>query len=75
MCSKGYNMLKRNVDDTRRVDEIDDTYAKKKAKKFTSIPDKKQLKDGEMCIVTVDGTRSVVFRDGDKLYKADLAEV
>jgi len=56
--------------DKRRTEELGQKT--KSLKKFSSIPDKKHLDDGQVAVVT--GTGQLVFRDGGKLYVVTAVE-
>lgn len=63
--------ISRNVGDQRRANEI--AFQIRKMRKFATMPDVKQLEDGERVIVT--GTGQLVFRDGNKRYALTYTEV
>jgi len=54
----------RNVGDKRRAKELGQNT--KSLKKFSSIPDKKHLDDGQVAVIT--GAGQLVFRDGGKVF-------
>lgn len=64
-------MLSRNADSQRRAVEVSKDL--RTLQRFDSIPDVKQLKDGESCIIRLTG--EIVYRDGNKLFKITATEV
>ena len=64
-------MLSRNADSQRRATEVEKNL--RTLRQFDSVPDIKQLRDGESCIIKATG--EIIYRDGGKLYKLTAAEV
>lgn len=68
-------MLRRKVDDNRRVKELEELFQTKSLRKFTSDPDVKQLKQREVALVQGNGGNYFVIRIDNSLYKVDLTAV
>lgn len=64
-------MLSRNADSQRRATEVEKSL--RTLRQFDSVPDIKQLKDGESCIIRATG--EIIYRDGNTLYKITATEV
>ena len=67
--------LTRNAELSRIVEEIEEYAQDKQLRKFTSTPDIKQLKDGEVCRVHDGDNKYLYLRDGKDLYKIQLTKV
>jgi hypothetical protein len=67
-------MLSPNVTDRRRVQEIDTSY-QRKMRKFSEMPDRNQLGDGEVCRLVNGSGVFLVWREGGDLYQVPATKV
>lgn len=67
-------MLTANVTDRRRVQDMDTGY-QKKARKFTELPDKNQMAEGEFHRLVNGSGVFLVWREGRDIYQVEGTKV